>query len=108
MIEPREDQWEARRELCDRDHGRFGSLFVTNYKLSFVPLERSQDDECSQRNILLGPYDAALTSVGAVWLTDGGPARRRRLMPKGDMPGKVKGLQVICKVAMHSWYPFVN
>ncbi|XP_073960257.1 myotubularin-related protein 10-B-like isoform X2 [Choristoneura fumiferana] len=94
--------------LSDRDHGRFGSLFVTNYKLSFVPLERSQDDECSQRNILLGPYDAALTSVGAVWLTDGGPARRRRLMPKGDMPGKVKGLQVICKNMKVLTFSFVN
>ncbi|XP_062530597.1 myotubularin-related protein 10-A isoform X3 [Bombyx mori] len=83
--------------LSERDHGRLGSVFVTNYKLSFVPLERSQQDECSQRNHLLGPHDVPLLAVGAVWLTDGGPVRRRRLMPCGDMPGKVKGLQIICK-----------
>ncbi|XP_063627286.1 myotubularin-related protein 10-B [Cydia splendana] len=94
--------------LSDRDHGRFGSLFVTNYKLAFVPLEKSVDDECSQRNHLLGPYEAALTSVGAVWLTDGGPVRRRRLLPKGDMPGKVKGLQVICKNMKVLTFSFAN
>ena len=54
--------------------------------------------EYCQRNYLLGAFDVPLTGVGAVWLTDGGPQRRRRLMPYGDMPGKVKGLQVICKV----------
>lgn len=52
----------------------------------------------SQRNHLLGTYDVPLTCVGAVWLTDGGPVRRRRLLPYGDSPQKVKGLQVICKV----------
>lgn len=48
---------------------------------------------------MLGPFDVPLTGVGAVWLTDGGPMRRRRLMPYGEVPGKVKGLQVICKVS---------
>lgn len=57
--------------------------------------------EYCQRNYLLGAFDVPLTGVGAVWLTDGGPQRRRRLMPYGDMPGKVKGLQVICKVSSH-------
>lgn len=54
--------------------------------------------EYCQRNFLLGAFDVPLTGVGAVWLTDGGPIRRRRLMPYGDMPAKVKGLQVVCKV----------
>lgn len=30
--------------LSERDRGRLGSLFVTNYKLSFVPLETSPND----------------------------------------------------------------
>ncbi|KAM3965433.1 myotubularin-related protein 10-like [Aphomia sociella] len=79
------------------DTRRSGSLFVTNYKLSFVPYEPTQQDECGQRNYLLGPHDVPLTGIGALWMTEGGLLRRRRLMPNGDMPGKVKGLQIICK-----------
>ncbi|KAG6457656.1 myotubularin-related protein 10-B isoform X2 [Manduca sexta] len=94
--------------LSERDRGRFGSLFVTNFKLSFVPMENTSIDEYSQRNYLLGPYDVPLTAVGAVWLTDGGPVRRRRLMPYGDMPGKVKGLQVICKNMKVMTFSFAN
>lgn len=30
--------------LSERDRGRFGSLFVTNYKLSFVPMDGTDDD----------------------------------------------------------------
>ncbi|KAH9638082.1 hypothetical protein HF086_014943 [Spodoptera exigua] len=30
--------------LSEWDRGRFGSLFITNYKLSFVPLENSTND----------------------------------------------------------------
>ncbi|XP_059062230.1 myotubularin-related protein 10-B [Achroia grisella] len=76
---------------------RSGSLFITNYKLSFVPYEPMQYDECGQRNYLLGPYDVPLTGIGALWMTEGDLVRRRRLLPYGDMPQKVKGLQVICK-----------
>ncbi|XP_047028865.1 myotubularin-related protein 10-B [Helicoverpa zea] len=94
--------------LSEWDRGRFGSLFVTNYKLSFVPLENSTNDEYCQRNFLLGAFDVPLTGVGAVWLTDGGPQRRRRLMPYGDMPGKVKGLQVICKNMKVLTFSFAN
>lgn len=64
------------------------------YSLRFLP------QEYCQRNYVLGTYDVPLTCVGAAWLTDGGPVRRRRLMPYGDMPGKVKGLQVVCKVSL--------
>ncbi|KAF9812153.1 hypothetical protein SFRURICE_008254 [Spodoptera frugiperda] len=94
--------------LSEWDRGRFGSLFITNYKLSFVPLENSTNDEYCQRNYLLGAFDVPLTGVGAVWLTDGGPQRRRRLMPYGDMPGKVKGLQVICKNMKVLTFSFAN
>ncbi|XP_026741450.1 myotubularin-related protein 10-B [Trichoplusia ni] len=94
--------------LSEWDRGRFGSLFVTNYKLSFVPLENSTTDEYCQRNFLLGAFDVPLTGVGAVWLTDGGPIRRRRLMPYGDMPAKVKGLQVVCKNMKVLTFSFAN
>ncbi|CAG4955668.1 unnamed protein product [Parnassius apollo] len=94
--------------LSERDSGRFGSLFVTNYKLSFVPLETSQYDEYGQKNHLLGTFDVPLTGVGALWLTDGGPQRRRRLLPYADMPGKVKGLQVICKNMKVMTFSFAN
>lgn len=30
--------------LGELDKGRFGALFVTNYKLSFVPLDSSPND----------------------------------------------------------------
>ncbi|CAB3244929.1 unnamed protein product [Arctia plantaginis] len=94
--------------LSEWDRGRFGSLFITNYKLSFVPLENSSNDEYCQRNFLLGAFDVPLTGVGAVWLTDGGPSRRRRLMPYGEVPGKVKGLQVICKNMKVLTFSFAN
>lgn len=94
--------------LSERDRGRFGSLFITNYKLSFVPSERSSTEVTCQRNHLLGIHDVPLTAVGAVWLTDGGPVRRKRLVPYGDMPGKVKGLQVICKNMKVLTFSFAN
>ncbi|XP_060804648.1 myotubularin-related protein 10-A isoform X1 [Amyelois transitella] len=94
--------------LSERDQGRMGSLFVTNYKLSFVPLEHSPYDESCQRNYLLGPHDVPLTGVGAIWMTDGGPVRRRRVGLNGDMPEKVKGLQVICKNMKVLTFSFVN
>ncbi|GBP58134.1 hypothetical protein EVAR_86296_1 [Eumeta japonica] len=83
--------------LSERDRGRLGSLFVTNYKLAFVPLDNSPADEPYQRNSLVGAFEVPLSAVGALWLTDAGPARRRRLLPHAQMPSKVKGLQVICK-----------
>ncbi|KAL0870764.1 hypothetical protein ABMA27_005698 [Loxostege sticticalis] len=94
--------------LSERDRGRLGSLFVTNYKLSFVPLETSPNDEYCQQNYLLGTYDVPLTAVGAVWVTDGGPVKRRRLKPYGDMPGKVKGLQIVCKNMKVLIFSFAN
>ncbi|KAJ2949405.1 hypothetical protein O0L34_g15319 [Tuta absoluta] len=94
--------------LSEYDRGRFGSLFVTNYKLSFVPLESPINHEYSQRNNLLGTYDVPLTGVQAVWLTDGGPVRRRKLLPFGDMPVKVKGLQIICKNMKVLTFSFAN
>ncbi|XP_052752302.1 myotubularin-related protein 10-A [Galleria mellonella] len=90
------------------DSRRSGSLFVTNYKLSFVPYEPTQHDECGQRNYLLGPHDVPLTGVGALWMTEGGLVRRRRLLPHGDMPQKVKGLQVICKNMKVLTFSFAN
>ncbi|XP_041980378.1 myotubularin-related protein 10-B [Aricia agestis] len=77
--------------------GRTGSLFITNYKLSFVPLDTHPSDEYGQKNYLLGPFDVPLTCVGALWQTDGGPNRRRRLLPRSDVPPKLKGLQIVCK-----------
>ncbi|CAH0399351.1 unnamed protein product [Chilo suppressalis] len=94
--------------LSERDRGRLGSLFVTNYKLSFVPLEYLQGDDYGQRNHLLGTFDVPLTGVGAVWLTEGGPVRRRCLAPGGDVPAKVKGLQVVCKNMKVLTFSFAN
>lgn len=94
--------------LSESNRGRFGSLFITNYKLSFVPLENSNNDEYCQRNHLLGAFDVPLTIVCTVWLTDGGPVRRRRLMPYGEVPAKVKGLQVICKNMKVLTFSFAN
>ncbi|CAG9565884.1 unnamed protein product [Danaus chrysippus] len=94
--------------LSERDRGRFGSLFVTNYKLSFVPMDGSDDDYPGQRNHLVGVHDVPLTGVGALWQTDGGPARRRRLQPRSDVPAKLKGLQVVCKNMKVLTFNFAN
>ncbi|XP_072938354.1 myotubularin-related protein 10-B [Epargyreus clarus] len=94
--------------LSEMDRGRYGSLFVTNYKVSFVPLDHTINDECGQKNHLVGVYDVPLTGVGALWLTDGGAARRRRLLPRADVPVKLKGLQVVCKNMKVLSFSFAN
>ncbi|XP_045775855.1 myotubularin-related protein 10-A isoform X1 [Maniola jurtina] len=94
--------------LSERDRGRFGSLFVTNYKLTFVPLDSSINDEYGQRNNLVGTFDVPLTGVGALWQTDGGLTRRRRLVPRSDVPAKLKGLQVVCKNMKVLSFNFTN
>lgn len=70
----------------------------TNVIIYKLVIELICQQEYCQQNYLLGTYDVPLTAVGAVWVTDGGPVKRRRLKPYGDMPGKVKGLQIVCKV----------
>ncbi|CAH0718119.1 unnamed protein product, partial [Brenthis ino] len=94
--------------LSERERGRFGSLFVTNYKLSFVPLDISSNDEYGQKNQLVGVFDVPLTGVGALWQTDGGPTRRRRLLPRSDVPVKLKGLQIVCKNMKVLTFNFAN
>ncbi|XP_046966425.1 myotubularin-related protein 10-B isoform X1 [Vanessa cardui] len=94
--------------LSERDRGRFGSLFVTNYKLSFIPIDSSSNDEYGQRNQLVGTFDVPLTGVGALWQTDGGPIRRRRLLPRSDVPSKLKGLQIVCKNMKVLTFNFAN
>ncbi|CAK1542013.1 unnamed protein product [Leptosia nina] len=94
--------------LSENERGRFGALFVTNYKLSFVPIDTSVNDEYGQRNNLLGVFDVPLTCVGALWLTDGGTTRRRRLMPRTDIPAKLKGIQLVCKNMKVLSFNFVN
>lgn len=54
--------------------------------------------EYGQKNQLVGVFDVPLTGVGALWQTDGTPTRRRRLLPRSDVPVKCKGLQIVCKV----------
>ncbi|CAH2269390.1 jg16416 [Pararge aegeria aegeria] len=94
--------------LSERERGRFGSLFVTNYKLTFVPIDASSNDEYGQRNQLVGAFDVPLTGVGALWQTDGGLTRRRRLVPRSDVPAKLKGLQVVCKNMKVLSFNFTN
>ncbi|XP_045501274.1 myotubularin-related protein 10-B isoform X1 [Colias croceus] len=94
--------------LCEAERGRFGALFVTNFKLSFVPLDSTANDEYGQRNHTVGVHDVPLTCVGALWLTDGGAARRRRLLPRADIPAKLKGLQIVCKNMKVLSFNFAN
>ncbi|CAH4021031.1 myotubularin-related protein 10-B [Pieris brassicae] len=94
--------------LGELERGRFGALFVTNYKLSFVPLDSSPNDEYGQKNNLVGVFDVPLTCVGALWLTDGGTTRRRRLMPRTDIPVKLKGIQLVCKNMKVISFNFAN
>ncbi|VVC92046.1 unnamed protein product [Leptidea sinapis] len=94
--------------LSEPERGRLGALFVTNYKLTFVPLDASANDDYGQKNHVVGVFDVPLTCVGAVWLTDGSAVRRRRLMPRVDIPPKLKGMQIVCKNMKVLTFNFTN
>ncbi|XP_062516934.1 uncharacterized protein LOC134192233 [Corticium candelabrum] len=84
--------------LNERGTGCIGTLFVTNYKLSFCPAELpsseiSTNDRCVTQDDI---PDVPLTSVGALWIVGSGSARRK--MSHGLRQfGEVLQLEVYCK-----------
>lgn len=74
----------------------YGVLSVTNFKLSFIRADSKQSDVSNyQQNLLLGENEVCLSAIDVVYQIGD---RKRRLSPGQSVSGKVKGLQIACKV----------
>lgn len=84
--------------LSEQKQGIIGSLFVTNFKLSFVTATTSYKlVDQSQQNALLGPNDVCLINIDSVHQVSESTHKRRKLELGSNLAAKVKLLQVICK-----------
>ncbi|RUS88205.1 hypothetical protein EGW08_004037 [Elysia chlorotica] len=87
--------------FSDRKQGIIGHLFVTNFKISFVPADKSSypDGDNSQvilRSKLLENTDIPLTFVDTIYQVSSG-ARRRKLVPGSSVTTTTKYLEIYCK-----------
>ncbi|XP_071447286.1 myotubularin-related protein 10-B [Hetaerina americana] len=82
--------------FSNNKQGISGTLTITNFKLSFITTDVSNKYECGyQQNLLLGEHEVSLSNVDIVYQIIGG--KKRRLLPRINLNGKVKGLQIVCK-----------
>lgn len=84
--------------LSDHKKGTLGVLSVTTFKLSFIGgnEKEQEDDECYQRNLLLGPFEVCLSALDTVYQV--GERSKKKLLPGQNISSKVKELLIICKV----------
>ncbi|KAL5005209.1 hypothetical protein ScPMuIL_018665 [Solemya velum] len=82
--------------FTDRKKGISGSLFVTNFKISFMTSDRSSYIEQNKhhRNLLLEEHDIPLTGIDSVYQISSG--RKKRVTP-GSVVSDSKLLQICCK-----------
>ncbi|XP_046400707.1 myotubularin-related protein 10-B [Ischnura elegans] len=84
--------------FSNNKQGISGTLTITNFKLSFITTDVSSKYECGyQQNLLLGEHEISLSNVDIVYQIIGIGGKKRRLSPRINLSGKVKGLQVVCK-----------
>ncbi|CAH1798079.1 unnamed protein product [Owenia fusiformis] len=78
--------------------GTYGSLFCTNFKLSFLTADRSSYElmGSKQRNLLLDEYDISLSCVDTVYSVSKKNTKRVKLMV-GGIPSSTKTIEVHCK-----------
>ncbi|XP_076652050.1 myotubularin-related protein 10-B [Halictus rubicundus] len=82
--------------VSDLKQGTSGNLSVTNFKLSFVTTDdTNEDDVVRQQNHLYGYMDTCLTNIEDIYITVND--KKRRLVPGNTVPSKVKGIFIICK-----------
>ncbi|CAB3379605.1 Hypothetical predicted protein [Cloeon dipterum] len=91
--------------LCERKHGRSGTLFVTNFKLSFVPCVSTEKEgpEC-QKSRLLGEFDVSLCNIDCVYHIT--REKKRKLIGGQNVSSKIKGLLIVCKNMRTLTYSF--
>lgn len=84
--------------MTEQNQALFGVLSVTNFKFSFIRVgSKSNEASRYQQNFLLGETEVCLSSVDALYQI-GDRGNKRKLNPGQNVSGKVKGLQVVCKV----------
>ncbi|XP_049790942.1 myotubularin-related protein 10-B [Schistocerca nitens] len=83
--------------VSEQKHGKSGTLYVTNFKLSFVTTDdRAQEDSLSQQNSLLAENEVCLSNVDIVYQVFGD--KKKKLIPGSNVStNKVKGIYIICK-----------
>ncbi|XP_045115801.1 myotubularin-related protein 10-B-like isoform X7 [Portunus trituberculatus] len=82
--------------------GISGTLFVTNFKVSFVtslPVETKERDMHSRslQNRFLGVHDVCLSEVDMVNQFSEDSAKKKRLLYNTQMPPRLSGLQLVLK-----------
>ncbi|XP_059485322.1 myotubularin-related protein 10-B isoform X2 [Neocloeon triangulifer] len=82
--------------LSERKHGRSGTLYVTNFKLSFIPSvsTRTDNPEC-QHSSLLDEFDVSLCNIDCIYHIT--RDKKRKLVGGQNVSSKIKGLLVVCK-----------
>ncbi|KAH0539767.1 myotubularin-related protein 10-B [Cotesia glomerata] len=82
--------------VSDLKQGISGILAVTNFKLTFITTEDSNSEDINrQQNHFYGYTDSCLTNIDEIYLIIGD--KKRKLMPGGTVPSKVKGIFIVCK-----------
>ncbi|XP_063609495.1 myotubularin-related protein 10-B-like isoform X1 [Penaeus indicus] len=82
--------------------GISGTLFVTNFKVSFVtslPVD-SKEAELHERSLqshYLGVHDVCLSEVDLVYQISEGSSKKKRLLYNAPLPARVSGLQLVLK-----------
>ncbi|XP_013392417.1 myotubularin-related protein 10-B isoform X2 [Lingula anatina] len=103
----------------EQKQGISGSLFCTNFKVSFVTADRSSYDgeHNNQRNLLLGENDIALCNIDDIYQASYpklptetfvpkivSTGKRKKFTPGGNLTGKVKTLEIRCKdLSIHTF-----
>lgn len=83
--------------MTEQTQGLFGVLSVTNFKFSFIGVDEKNYENRYQQNLLLLENEVCLSNVDVVYqINDRGS--KRKLNPGQNISGKVKGLQIVCKV----------
>ncbi|GFR85226.1 myotubularin-related protein [Elysia marginata] len=87
--------------FSDRKQGIIGHLFVTNFKISFVPADKSSypdggSNQVVMRSKLLEHTDIPLTFVDTIYQVSSG-ARRKKLFPGNSVSASTKYLEIYCK-----------
>lgn len=83
--------------MTEQTQGLFGVLSVTNFKFSFISGAKTADTYRYQQNFLLGENEVCLSNIDIVYQI-GDRNSKRKLNPGQSVSGKIKGLQIVCKV----------
>lgn len=79
----------------DRENGLLGVLFITNFKLSFIPIDKDQNTTY-QENLLLQKYEVTMSNIDRIYqIVD---SKKRLMDPYSKISSRIEELHLICKV----------